>query len=159
MNVSTEGHERLASSLMGEMRRAMLFGSFLDNISRPTPAMKAVEAVAPKPRLSKKDKVRLAIAKRDGDDCWLCGKALGDDATIEHHDPRTRGGTGHIANLRLCHELCNRALAHRTPDEKIALRQATLAAGLGVPGEIGKQLSTGSGACLTSGPVAGDQAR
>jgi 5-methylcytosine-specific restriction endonuclease McrA len=45
---------------------------------------------------------------RDGGHCWLCGGWLGDDITLDHVVPKTKGGTNQDANLRLAHERCNK---------------------------------------------------
>jgi hypothetical protein len=55
-------------------------------------------------------KLREALAERDGTDCWVCGRELGDDQTIEHVEARANGGQWAIDNLRLAHGHCNRTL-------------------------------------------------
>jgi len=70
-----------------------------------------------------KQKRRDALAERDGHDCWFCGKALGDDRTIEHLVPKSKGGPDKLANYALAHEACNRAAADMPLVEKIALRE------------------------------------
>jgi len=65
-----------------------------------------------------------------GDDCWRCNKPMrfggppncGKAATIEHLTPVSKGGTGAIDNLRLCHVGCNRHLGDRPRAQKERMR-------------------------------------
>ena len=70
------------------------------------------------------------VAKRDGPDCWLCSLPFNERATkpgrrrsLEHHLARTLGGTDDLANLRLCHDSCNRHLGERPPEQKLRMRE------------------------------------
>lgn len=63
----------------------------------------------------------LAIAERDGEDCFFCGIPLGDDVTIEHLVPVAHGGPNHISNLFLAHDECNRAAGHLSAPEKVQI--------------------------------------
>jgi hypothetical protein len=65
---------------------------------------------------------RAALLARDGDDCWFCGEPLGDDCTIEHLVPKSRGGANALANYALAHKQCNAAAANKPLVEKIAMR-------------------------------------
>lgn len=47
------------------------------------------------------------LMDRDGTNCCLCGQPLGDDVTLEHHTPLSRGGTHTKKNLGLAHNICN----------------------------------------------------
>ena len=40
--------------------------------------------------------------------CWICGKhvILG-AATLEHIKPRSEGGSSHLENLAISHDVCN----------------------------------------------------
>jgi 5-methylcytosine-specific restriction endonuclease McrA len=51
----------------------------------------------------------VAIKKRDGFRCWLCGEKFGKGSvvTIDHAIPKARGGSNSLHNLRLAHEACN----------------------------------------------------
>lgn len=62
---------------------------------------------------------------RDGPGCALCGLALGEDITLEHKVPLSRGGTHTRSNLALAHHLCNSQKGRMTLDEWQASR-ATL---------------------------------
>lgn len=72
----------------------------------------------------------LKVRQRDGDNCWRCGHPMDfseprngkKSATIEHVNPKALGGTGALANLRLCHVGCNRHLAANTPEQKERMR-------------------------------------
>jgi 5-methylcytosine-specific restriction endonuclease McrA len=50
-----------------------------------------------------------------GDTCWLCGFPGAD--TCDHVQPRARGGTDTLANLRPAHRFCNtgRGASDATP--------------------------------------------
>ena len=59
--------------------------------------------------------LRLRLRERDGDLCWICGKAMvfgtrknkPDVASIDHIVPKVHGGPTTMANLKLAHRLCN----------------------------------------------------
>jgi len=41
--------------------------------------------------------------------CWVCGKHVDvQDATLEHIQPRSEGGSSHLDNLAISHARCNR---------------------------------------------------
>lgn len=69
-----------------------------------------------------------------GDDCWWCFKPIDFRAearktqrpSVEHLQPKSKGGTNALDNLRLCHPGCNKQLADRSRTEKEALRQRRL---------------------------------
>lgn len=50
------------------------------------------------------------ILDRDGDCCFLCGKPMGDDITLEHLVPLSKGGKNTIDNMVLMDEECNQSL-------------------------------------------------
>ena len=40
--------------------------------------------------------------------CWVCGKHVSlEDATLEHIQPRSEGGSSHQENLAISHAVCN----------------------------------------------------
>jgi len=82
--------------------------------------------VATKRKPVKEVEIR-ALLKRDGDECFLCGLALGEDRTVEHLVALAHGGPNHIANKALAHELCNNVMGHLSLMEKIRLRETTRA--------------------------------
>lgn len=82
--------------------------------------------VATKRKPTKDVEIR-ALLKRDGDECFLCGLALGDDCTVEHLVSLAHGGPNHIANKALAHEICNNTMGHLSLMEKIRLRETTRA--------------------------------
>lgn len=65
-----------------------------------------------------------AVLDRDGDDCFFCGRPMGDDVTIEHLVPKNSGGPDHAANIVLAHRACNHAAGHLHVVGKIGLRDA-----------------------------------
>lgn len=67
-----------------------------------------------------------ALLQRDGDRCFLCGKALGDDITRDHLVPVAHGGPNHISNLVLMHRACNVAVGHMPVMQKILMREHNL---------------------------------
>ena len=52
--------------------------------------------------------------------CWVCGEPVDPDrATLEHIQPLSEGGSSHIDNLAISHDVCNQrrhAKAARLPD-------------------------------------------
>lgn len=53
---------------------------------------------------------RRQLIRRDGMVCGLCKEPITSlsDVTIDHIDPRSKGGSDKLENLRLAHEGCNR---------------------------------------------------
>lgn len=78
-----------------------------------------------KKRNVKKEKLRLAIAERDGLNCWFCGLHMQErDRTIEHLNPQSLGGTDDLENLTLCHEVCNKTLGAFPLEKKLEMKLA-----------------------------------
>jgi len=81
-------------------------------------------------RREKKQKRFEVLRERDGDKCWRCRRSMDFDLprghdeapTIEHILPKSKGGTGTLDNLCLCHRRCNRAMADNTPEVKERMR-------------------------------------
>lgn len=63
------------------------------------------------------------LLRRDGRDCWLCGKPLGDDITVEHFLAVARGGTNNPANACLTHQSCNQKMADLPIVAKVRMRE------------------------------------
>lgn len=72
------------------------------------------------------------LAHRDGTRCGICGRTVdltlpsgprGDDRgpSIDHIQPRSRGGTDDLSNLRLTHWACNRQRGNRGGNEQLRL--------------------------------------
>lgn len=67
------------------------------------------------------DKVRVAIYRRDGWTCRLCGDPVASDldhadpwaATLDHVRPRSMGGSDDVDNLQLAHRWCNSVINDR----------------------------------------------
>lgn len=53
------------------------------------------------------------IEQRDGGRCVYCGSA--ENVHIDHHIPRSRGGTDALSNLLLCCRRCNCSKQDKTP--------------------------------------------
>lgn len=47
------------------------------------------------------------MRRRWGDACYYCGVVLGNDLTLDHLVPRSRGGTSGLGNLRPACKACN----------------------------------------------------
>ena len=75
-----------------------------------------------KPANKSKD-VRKHLLERDGPDCWFCGEVMGDDCTIEHLVPKSRGGRNSQANYALAHASCNQKAANIPLVKKMELRE------------------------------------
>jgi hypothetical protein len=73
-------------------------------------------------KIQRSQSIREKLLKRDGDECWFCGKSLGADATIEHLIPRVAGGTNALVNLALAHRLCNQKADDWPLARKLELR-------------------------------------
>jgi len=123
----------LTDQLAAEQRRAELFGSFLDSISRPTPAMLRVQALADslrerdgfEVRENRKDAAVALIRARDGDGCWYCGKGVSPrEQSIEHLQPLSKGGGWDESNVVLAHQSCNQAAGDLGIVAKLKLRDA-----------------------------------
>lgn len=78
--------------------------------------------------LSKSERRRAELLARDGGDCWFCGQPMGDDCTVEHLIPKSKGGRDTLANYALAHRKCNNDAADLPLVEKIAMRAKAHAA-------------------------------
>jgi 5-methylcytosine-specific restriction endonuclease McrA len=56
-------------------------------------------------------------AKMQGDRCFYCGEPLGDDRTLDHYIPLSRGGADEFDNTRAAHRQCNRDKGNTLPEE------------------------------------------
>jgi len=71
----------------------------------------------------KRNYILNTLLKRDGTDCFYCGKEMKEgQETIEHLFSINQGGRNHIANLALAHYECNRQASHMPVVEKVKLR-------------------------------------
>lgn len=66
-----------------------------------------------------KQKAKLIV--RDGKDCFLCGKPLENDITLEHLIALSSGGSNRLANMVLMHEKCNHEVDNKPITEKVKL--------------------------------------
>lgn len=64
-------------------------------------------------------KEKIYLLKRDGGDCFFCGKPLIFDITLEHLIPLTSGGQNNLSNMVLAHEKCNYEVNHKSIVEKV----------------------------------------
>lgn len=80
-------------------------------------------AIERKERPGKRHKEQLIerLLDRDGPNCCICGKPLGDDITIEHWVSIKDGGNNSLANLGLAHEACNQAVDSKPVVEKVRI--------------------------------------
>lgn len=98
--------------------RAFLAGGPMQELPTDTPA-----PVKPLAKLvSKSEPRRRKLIERDGPDCWFCGEAMGEDCTIEHLVPKSKGGANSLANYALAHQRCNAKAADLPLVDKIAMR-------------------------------------
>ena len=67
----------------------------------------------------KKEKIHLL--ERDGADCFLCGKPLLEDITLEHLIALSSGGKNEISNMVLMHEKCNHQVKNIPISDKVKL--------------------------------------
>ncbi len=83
------------------------------------PASAASRPVAQKPKAFSKLRTMLF---RQADRCFFCGEPLKlEDASIEHLNPRSRGGTSTEDNEVVCHASSNAAFANMSLKEKFVL--------------------------------------
>jgi 5-methylcytosine-specific restriction endonuclease McrA len=59
------------------------------------------------------------LQARYGRLCFICGKHIKDDLTVDHIFPYSRGGLTHIENLILAHRRCNSAKGKALPGEML----------------------------------------
>lgn len=64
-------------------------------------------------------KQRAKLRERDGDNCFYCGKPLGEDETFEHILELNQGGKNSISNGVLAHQKCNNDVEGMTVFEKV----------------------------------------
>lgn len=106
--------------------RAFLDGARMDDLPGASEGPKAAPAEQRLPKKGGKgkstSKTRAAIRARDGNDCWFCGKPMGDDCTLEHLVAKAKGGANSLANYALAHRKCNADAADLPLVEKIAMR-------------------------------------
>jgi hypothetical protein len=76
----------------------------------------------PKAKSDFRERTRLALLNRDGGDCWFCGMPMGDDVTVEHLVPKSKGGLNGLANYALAHRKCNNLAGDMPLAKKIDLR-------------------------------------
>lgn len=74
-----------------------------------------------RPDKQHKDGLVGRLLDRDGQDCCICGKDLGEDITIEHWVSIKDGGNNSLANLGLAHEACNRLVDSNPVSEKVKI--------------------------------------
>lgn len=59
--------------------------------------------------------IKKILWDRDGEQCGICGEVVAfDEATIDHVQPQSRGGSWEVTNLQLAHSLCNAVKNNRT---------------------------------------------
>jgi len=66
-------------------------------------------------------KEKSKLIERDGTDCFLCGKPLEDDITLEHLIALSSGGKNNLSNMVLMHEKCNQEVSNAPINEKVNL--------------------------------------
>ena len=98
--------------------RAFLDGEPIDELKSGEP-----KKFKPAPKQSKSESKRTALAHRDGEECWFCGRCMdADDRTLEHLVPKSKGGPNTLDNYVLAHRSCNNRAADMPLVEKIELR-------------------------------------
>lgn len=90
---------------------------FVSQFDKPTP-----RSAQPKSLKKGNAPTRAKLLSRDGDECWFCGTAMGDDCTIEHLVPKSKGGRNALANYALAHSDCNQRAGDLPLVDKIELR-------------------------------------
>jgi 5-methylcytosine-specific restriction endonuclease McrA len=89
------------------------------------PVADPVPAPVASPKEPQKPKVRAKLTNmlfRQGGRCFFCGEPLKvEDASIEHLNPISRGGTRTDENEVVCHALSNAAFANMSLKEKFVM--------------------------------------
>lgn len=86
------------------------------NNKKPYSANKVTDRV-------RKNNILHSLLKRDGSNCFYCGKEMAQgQETIEHLFSINQGGRNHIANLALSHRDCNYLASHMPVVKKVELR-------------------------------------
>ena len=80
----------------------------------------------------RRNRLALAVSRRDGDICWICGlqvkqiitrkEDLGNNsvaASVDHVVPVTFGGTRKLDNLKLAHRCCNVRRGNRVVTDEL----------------------------------------
>jgi hypothetical protein len=68
-------------------------------------------------------KRKAVLLKRDGRECFYCGKEMPDnDITAEHLIPLDKGGNNRLENMALCHQACNMKAGNLSLTKKVLLR-------------------------------------
>lgn len=121
-------HPSLEELTVRDMRRAAMFGQFLDSLTAPRPVTihqpPALTVATKKERKRQhRDAVMAELRLRDAGCCWLCGKPVPvDQESIEHLTPLSRGGANDLANFALAHRRCNQMMGNLRLTEKEELR-------------------------------------
>lgn len=89
---------------------------------------RALSVVKKRPGGQQRQNLVRALFERDGDECFYCGRPLGDDITVEHILSKVHGGKGTRENCALAHEACNQAVDDLSIAEKIRRRDEMRAA-------------------------------
>lgn len=66
-------------------------------------------------------KYRKFLLDRDGSDCFLCGKDLGEDITVDHLIAISMNGKNVPSNMVLMHEACNKECGNMPLAAKVKL--------------------------------------
>ncbi|MDP5211188.1 HNH endonuclease [Microbulbifer sp. 2205BS26-8] len=69
------------------------------------------------------NKRKKELLKRDGNECFYCGRSLGEDVTEEHLVALNQGGPDRLENLVLAHRACNNDAGNLPVIEKVRLRE------------------------------------
>ena len=95
-----------------------------DSFTKPNVPWTAQSRVASRPTAAKRSVLSRTIRERDGDDCFYCGKEVGDDhESIEHLLSLNHGGNNHVSNLVLAHLDCNLLVGHLPIIDKVKHRE------------------------------------
>lgn len=70
-------------------------------------------------RSNKDRKDKLALIKRDGNKCMLCGHKMVTSMTVEHLVELSQGGSDDLSNKVLLHADCNHSLQGKSIAEKV----------------------------------------
>lgn len=80
------------------------------------------------PGSNRKRELRALLRSRDGSDCFYCLRPMLEDASLEHVEDWSVGGSFDLVNLVLAHRACNWAAKGLTVHQKMLRRGDALLA-------------------------------
>jgi 5-methylcytosine-specific restriction endonuclease McrA len=74
----------------------------------------------------RRKQLRAIVTARDGNICWLCGKPITGQVSLDHVVPRSKGGSDSVDNLRPACLSCNIARGNRMRSQRTITTVTTI---------------------------------